>query len=255
MMTCDEIDAAMTSYVDGEIDLTTRQAVEDHCARCGPCRARGRTEEAMRRLVRSQALNLAAAAPPSLRARCVGAVPPGDAAPPRVARARRWIPLSMAATLLLAVGGVFLSGQQERLEAAFAAQLAIDHEKCFTQFGTGHPPLEAEEAEARLAAELSVDLAVPAGDPLGDVVLVDARNCEYDAGHMAHLLYEVEGQQVSLFVVPDGSHAERTLEVVGHEARLWSDAGVGYVLVGNAAGPADVAVMDKAAAYMRAYER
>ena len=82
--------------------------------------------------------------------------------------------------------------------------------------------------------------------------LEDARSCEYDGGRMAHLLYGVEDRQVSLFVVPDGSRAERSLEVVGHQARLWSAADVGYVLVGDAG---DAAVMDKVAAYMRAYGR
>ena len=96
-----------------------------------------------------------------------------------------------------------------------------------------------------------VDVVVPVGDSQEQVELVDARSCEYDCGRMAHLLYEVEGRQVSLFVVPDGSHAERSIEVVGHQARLWSAADVGYVLV----GAGDTAVMDKVAAYMRAYGR
>ena len=162
---------------------------------------------------------------------------------------------SASATVLLAVGGVFIAGQQERLEAAFAAQLAIDHEKCFTEFGTGHPPLDAAAAEDHLATVHGVDVVVPVGDGQEQVALVDARSCEYDGGRMAHLLYEVEGRQVSLFVVPDGSHAERSIEVVGHQARLWSAADVGYVLVGDVGGAGDTAVMDKVAAYMRAYGR
>ncbi|HIE95377.1 MAG TPA: hypothetical protein EYQ83_21865 [Acidobacteria bacterium] len=83
---------------------------------------------------------------------------------------------------------------------------------------------------------------------------MDARSCEYDGGHMAHLLYEVDGRQVSLFVVPDVRHTERSIDVVGHQARLWSADDVGYVLVGDGASVDDDAVMDKVAAYMRAYE-
>ena len=145
---------------------------------------------------------------------------------------RRWLPLSMAATLLLAVGGVFIAGQQ----AAFAAQLAIDHEKCFIEFGTGHPPLDTAAAEDYLATVHGVDVVVPVGDGQEPVELVDARSCEYDGGRTAHLLYEVEGREVSLFVVPDGSHAERSIEVVWHQARLWSAADAGYVLVGDVGG-------------------
>jgi anti-sigma factor RsiW len=255
MTICQEIDSLMTPYVDGEVDFAVKQAVEDHLGDCELCRARARTEEAARRLVQAGASTLSASAPASLRARCVGAVSTRDAAPrpaSRGSRTRRWLPLSMAATLLLAVGGVFMVGQQERLEAAFAAQLAIDHEKCFTEFGTGHPPLDAAAAEDYLATEHGVDVVVPVGDDQEHVELVDARSCEYEGGRMAHLLCEVEGRQVSLFVVPDGSRAERSLEVVGHQARLWSAADVGYVLVGDAG---DAEVMDKVAAYMRAYGR
>ena len=172
----------------------------------------------------------------------------------RGSRVRRWVPLSMAATLLLALGGVFVAGQQGRLEAAFAAQLAIDHEKCFAEFGTGHPPIDAAEAEARLAAVHGVEVSVPAGEDGEQMALVDARSCEYDGGHMTHLLYEVEGRPVSLFVVPDVRHTERSLDVVGHQARLWSADDVGYVLVGDGASADDGAAMDRVAAYMRAHE-
>lgn len=257
MKSCDDIDALLTPYVDREADSAVREAVEDHLAHCGPCRTRAATEEAARRLVQSRASTLTASAPASLRARCVGAVPASDTTPHPVsggAGVRRWLPLSMAATLLLAVGGVFIAGQQERLEAAFAAQLAIDHEKCFTEFGPGHPPLDAEAAEEHLATVHGVDVLVPVGDDQVQVVLVDARSCEYEGGRMTHLLYEVEGRQVSLFVVPNGSHAEGSIDVVGHQARLWSTDDVGYVLVGDVDGAEGAAVMDKVAAYMQAYE-
>lgn len=219
MKTCDEIDSLMTPYVDNEVDLAARQAIDAHLGQCPPCHERAQTERAARRLVRSRMSALAGAAPASLRARCVGAVPaPASASRPivRGSRVRRWVPLSMAATLLLALGGVFVAGQQGRLEAAFAAQLAIDHEKCFAEFGTGHPPLDAAEAEARLAA--------------------------------------VHGVEVSLVVVPDVRHTERSLDVVGHQARLWSTDDVGYVLIGDGASADDDAAMDRVAAYMRAYE-
>ena len=106
----------------------------------------------------------------------------------------------MVATVLLVVAGVFLVGQQERLEAAFVAQLVLDHEKCFTQFGAGHPRLDAPQAEARLAA-FGFDVSVPASSEDDQIVLVDVRSCDYDGGRMAHLLYEVAGQAVSFFVV------------------------------------------------------
>ena len=143
-----------------------------------------------------------------------------------------------------------MAGQQERLEASFVAQLAIDHEKCFVEFGTEHPPLDAAQAEARLASEYGLDLPVPASAPGEQITLVHVRFCDYDGGSMAHLLYEVDGQPVSFFVIPEAHHAERALEVMGLQARVWSNDQAACVLV----GPEDAAVMDKIVTYMQGYE-
>ena len=207
MRNCAEIDLLMTPYVDDEVDTADRQAVDAHLADCSHCRDRADAERFARRIVRSQASRLAQPAPAALRARCVGAVPSSGIPARRTGageRIRRWVPLSMAATVLLAVAGVFMAGQQERLEASFAAQLAIDHDKCFAEFGLGHPRLDAAEAEARLAVEHGYDVSVPASSDREQIELVDVRSCDYDGGHMAHLLYEVEGRPVSVFVESAG---------------------------------------------------
>ncbi len=253
MKNCADIDRLMTPYVDGEVAAADRQAVDAHLAVCPPCCARADAERAARRIVRSQASTLTRPAPAALRARCVGAVLSGTPArrTGRGLRVRQWVPLSVAATVLLAVAGVFMAGQQERLEASFVAQLAIDHEKCFTEFGTGHPRLDAAQAEARLAAEPGFDVWVPASVDRDQIRLVDVRTCDYDGGSMAHLLYEVDGQPVSLFVIPKARHAERARDVMGLHARLWSNDEAACVLVGRK----DAAVMDKIVTYMQGYER
>ena len=51
---------------------------------------------------------------------------------------RRWAPLSLAATLVLAVAGVFVFGLNNRVEA-LAASLAVDHVKCFKVSGADAP--------------------------------------------------------------------------------------------------------------------
>ena len=250
MMNCDDIDRLMTPYVDGEVAEAVRQGVEAHLADCSPCCERANAELAARRLVRSQASTLARPAPAALRARCVGATPSSGTPARRRGvgpRFRRWVPLSMAATLLLAVVGIFMA-QQERLEASFVAQLAIDHEKCFTQFGSGHPRLDATQAEARLA-ELGFDVSVPAIDGAEQIELVDVRVCDYDGGQMAHLLYDVAGQPVSLYFVSEERHAEGTFEVLGQQERIWSDDGATCVLV----GAMDAVAMDRVATHVRGY--
>ena len=63
------------------------------------------------------------------------------------------------------------------------------------------------------------------------------RRCLYGHGHLAHLLYEVDGTVVSLFVMP---RAERTATAVpaahgvfGQRARVWADGDQTFAMVGD----------------------
>ena len=106
-------------------------------------------------------------------------------------------------------------------------------------------------ATVLLAAEYGLEMVVPASAEGEQLDLVDVRFCDYEGGSMAHLLYEVEGQPVSFSVILGVHHAERSLEVMGLAARLWSNDASTCVFVGHE----DAARMDKLATYMRGYER
>src|SRR5687767_930380 len=129
---CRDLEVVLTSYVDGESAPTERASVEAHLDRCGSCRDRVAGERAAREILRARRTELRPAASETLRARCVAHR--RAAAEPAAARPRlgRLVPLSLAATLLLAVAGVFLFGVNHE---AVAAQLALDHMKCFAVAG------------------------------------------------------------------------------------------------------------------------
>ena len=96
-----------------------------------------------------------------------------------------------------------------------AGVMEISHRsKQFTDIITG--------AEMRLRQLLGIS---------DDFDVLDVRECLYDEGRMAHLLCEWRGQPVSLFVVPDRSDREQVLEIVGHDAVIWSQDENAYVLV------------------------
>ena len=252
MKTCNEIDAIMTAYVDGEVDAAAAAAVRDHLAECPPCRERVSVESTARQVLHARGVALSARAPAALRARCIAAAPEATTARDRQVsvgwrRVSGWVPLSMAATVLLAIGAVFMLGQNERLEAAFAAQLALDHDRCFTHLEGVRPDLDQRQAEMRLAGDYGLDVAMPAESAEFD--LVDVRECLYDDGEMAHVLCEWRGEPVSLYVVPDRSDGEQILEIVGHDAVIWSQNDNAYVLVVEQ-GPVD---LGQVAQYVRQY--
>src|SRR5688500_4232386 len=134
---CRDLEEHLAPYVDGEETSAARRAVETHLAACPPCRDHAVAERAARDLVAEHRAELRVAAPDALRARCArlresyggqaeaaaGSRLPASGFPlpashlrqgyggqarfaPSVLR--RWVPLSLAASLVLAVAGVFV---------------------------------------------------------------------------------------------------------------------------------------------------
>ena len=240
MTNCADVDAIMTTYVDGEVTAAEAQAVRAHLDGCPACRDRAAAEQAVRERLRAAAPALGERAPAALWARCATAARPGPAGvtPFWTQPALRWAPLGMAATVLLAAGVLFMAGQRQSPGlGALAAQLAIDHDRCFMVEPTTAPEFGHREARVQLAGIIGSDIAVPFESPDFDVL--DVRKCAYERGAVGHVLCTWRGDQVSLFVVPDRSHREQLLEIINHDALVWSAGGHAYVLVAEH-GPVDV---------------
>jgi anti-sigma factor (TIGR02949 family) len=227
---CADVEAALTPFIDGEVSLDQRDAIAQHLARCPGCRDRAAAERIGREIVRTRASALRVEAPADLRARCARAAGP-DA---RRRGVRRWMPLSIAATLLLVAGGLFLNGMSTRLEAALAAQLTLDHVKCFILGPPSGAP-DAQRSEADWLRRHGWALRVPPGSPAHRLELLGVRRCLYMDGTMAHVMYRDEGRPLSLYVLPRAGYGSQLVATVGHEAKIWSANGRTYGLVGDTA--------------------
>jgi anti-sigma factor (TIGR02949 family) len=239
MSDCQSIDPLITPYVDGDIDQASRARVDDHVRRCPPCHSRVSAERAVRELVQSRRTEMSAkAAPETLRARCAAlrATPS-----PRVRTFRRAIkPLAIAATVVLAAGGVFVYEMTDRSTRLLAAELTADHVKCFgvvnSLLGTN---ANAAAVEQVMSDVFGWQMHVPEQGG-GELELVGARPCLYARGKAAHLMYRHHGQPLSLFMLPQlarpGKPSE-TLDIMGHEAAVWSRDGRTFVLIGEEPGP------------------
>lgn len=242
MGNCADIERIATLYVDGDLAAAERAAVEAHLAGCPACRARVGAEMSARHVVRARAEALRPAAPEALRARCAALAPrmPGRPAAARAASTRRplftrrVVPLMAAAALLLVLVGVLAYTASRRGDGLLAAQLTLDHVKCFMTVGDAAQPASHAEVEAALAARFGTDIRVPAGSPAEDLVLVGARRCLSSEGRVAHVLYQFHGRPLSLFMLPGLAARRREIEMIGHEAIIWPAARATYVLVGGA---------------------
>ena len=146
---------------------------------------------------------------------------------------RSWVPLSLAATLVLAVAAVFLLGLNNPVEA-LATQLAVDHVKCF-QFVPDHSTVDPGEAGQAWARTHGWPLRVPSSAPDRQLVLLDVRRCLSTDGITAHMLYRWRGEPLSVYVL-NGVPAHkgfdvRTVDKLGQEEIMWSRGGRTYAVV------------------------
>lgn len=269
VLSCDDVREQAGAWIDGEIAPGLVAAMAAHAATCRGCAADIDAQRATRALVGQHAVALRGTAPAELRAavaRQVRGLSPAVVVPFPVpapaasarggalpAPPRRWSTTiarwSAAAALVLAVGGIVVVGTfgGNRL---FAAQLALDHYKCLLIDG-GHPGVSHEALEASWRADRGWDVSVPPSDAAAGVTLIGLRRCIAGEGQMAHVLYEVGGHRLSLFIVPSTVDAlAANLPIMGVDTTSWTHGGRTYALVG-----ATSAVPDRVVEFMRAHAR
>ncbi len=232
MNKCQELEPLLATYADGDADDGVRSTVDSHLGRCPKCRHQVDAQRVARGVVAARRDQLRSCAPDGLRARCAAQRLIGGG---RAARTvRPWLPLSLAATLVLAVAGAFVFGLNDNVEAV-AAQLAADHTRCFQVAPERLTHADAAVAERDWLASHGWAVRVPQTSAAAGLELLGVRRCLTASGTTAHLLYRWHGQPLSLFVLPRQLRRQVTdnqiLETFGHEAIAWSGPERTYVVV------------------------
>jgi anti-sigma factor RsiW len=232
MSKCQDLEPLLAPYVDGESPSGDRASVAAHLDRCPPCRDRVAGERVAREVVMARRQELRPCASEHLRARCAAHRLRRSAVFPL--RARAWVPLSLVATLVLAVGGVFVFGLNDNVEAV-AAGLTLDHVRCFQVAPERLTHADAVSAGRTWAARHGWSLQVPGSSPAAGLELLGVRRCVTASGSTAHLLYKWNGEPLSVFVLPrllrHHAQQEQIVEHFGHEAVIWSAGDRTYVLL------------------------
>ena len=224
MKRCSDFEPLFTPYIDGEAEPAAAADVAAHVQACPPCRAELESQRVARALMIERRRAMCEAASAELRTRCVAACAA------RRRRLARWMPLSAAAALVLAVAGIFLYGSFDRGARALATQLALDHVKCFAVFkpdGRTDPKILAATWQRSHGWEL------PVPPPNGTLELLGGRRCLSSEGRTAPIMYRHQGKPLSLFVARDEGRQFRSLEAMGYETILWSQGNRLFVLVGQ----------------------
>jgi anti-sigma factor (TIGR02949 family) len=226
MPSCREIDPLVTPYVDGEATADQCATVDAHLSACPPCRGRAEAEAAARDTLRSRMCR--PCAPEHLRKRCRKAATPMG----RLTSTHSISSLSLVAVLLIVGGGVSVYALTRFSPTVLAAQLTLDHAKCFALHGS-RDPIDAKTAEDQFERAYGWRLRLPQ-TPLADgLELVGVRQCFCGEGPAVHVMYRHQGQPLSLYVLHDITRAPASTEAFGHDAVMWSKNGSSYVLLGR----------------------
>lgn len=245
MSKCQDLDPLFAPYADGEGAPADRAAVESHLDRCPPCRDNVTEQRTVRAAVSACRSSLRASAPNDLRARCAAharSVPRRRSVAGRLAE-RPWIPLSVAATLIIALAAAFIIGVNDKVEA-IAAQLTLDHVKCFQIAPERLQHIDGATAAHQWAEKQGWAIEVPDSSPRDGLELLGVRRCAMSSGRVAHVMYMWHGHPLSMFVVPRAIRGvpdrQEFVEKFGHEAVIWSGKDRTYVLLARAR-PAELA--------------
>jgi anti-sigma factor RsiW len=217
---CADLDEHLAPFVDGEDPPAARASVAAHLAKCPPCQKHATDEAAARNLIHDHRDELRATAPEALRARCAN-LSSLSAAPvaPTKSFVRKWAPMSLAATIVLAVAAVFAFGLHNPVEA-LAASLAVDHVKCF-KVGLTNSGSDPVVGAQKWQQDQGWAIVVPPPAATEQLQLVDVRRCFSTDGRAAHMMYTWRGAPLSLYVLPENTGHEQTLRKIGHDAVIW----------------------------------
>lgn len=231
---CTDIAPLLPALAEAPEGQAADPRVAAHLTECGACQRSLRVQREMHGLLRARATTLVGPAPEALRARIEAS------RPARPTSTRRWAPLQMpvAATLLLAFLGVMGYGLTSASSTVLAAQLALDHLKC-VKLVSPDATLNPMQAMKEWAQQYSWTPKVPATPAGHKASLVGVRRCLYGHGHLAHLLYDVDGHTVSVFVMPRseypvGASAQRH-DFLGQHAEVWAEGDQSFAVVGDLA--------------------
>jgi anti-sigma factor RsiW len=255
-MTCREVEEKLPSYVDGvETRDRERSAIATHLATCDACRQSAHAQTVARAVLQSRAVELSPMAPTGLRTRIVANLESQDLKTSRpqdflsLAWTGRLTAFAAAAMVVLTLGAVLLPFATIRSTTLLAAQLALDHLKCFTIEGDADgAPIANEQAEATLKQEFDLIVNVPPSLAAEKLELLAVRRCLYGDGRAAHLMYRLDGEPVSLFIVPGVSRPAAELSLFGHEQVVWTQGDRTYMLVARGGAGEGLA---RVASYLR----
>jgi len=227
-MHCRRIESLLPPYVDGEARASEVAEIERHLAECAGCRAAVEAQRTVRIVLQARGQAIAPHLPPGFRSRITATL--GASPRPSLGWGGRLTAFAAAAVILLvAVSALELVAPQSSV--LYAAQLAIDHVRCFVVEKAATAKADPAVLRQFYAEHYGWDVRVPASNDAIGLQLVAARRCPYWVGRHAHLLYRTGDHEVSLYMDQGDSRPEQQLQILGHAEHIWQSGGSSYTVI------------------------
>jgi anti-sigma factor RsiW len=225
----------LAPWADESLKADERAEVDRHLAACPPCRVAAEAERGGRQVLKACASRLREPLPPGLQTRCEALARERRMASARASWVRTLVPVTIVAILLVFTASTLFSLATRRSDALLAAQLTADHMKCFKVFDSPEAPrIDASTAERQLADSYGWNTRIPPSAPQSGLQLVGARRCLYADGSIPHVMYHVNGEHVSLYMLEGVTRPPAEVTMLGHRSQIWSQGTTTYVLVSSA---------------------
>ena len=253
-MTCHDVQHQLSLFLDGMLDDTEYDAVQQHLDTCAPCRttldASQRVEHRLRATLRSEAV------PDSLWPRILADVSPAastGSAKTQRRSATRWAWSTVAAAVIVLALGVALLKPWLLPDTLEARVLSVPVQDLHT-FVVSQRNLDVASTipeQVRHWFQEKVDFAPPhLPEQIGKAHLVGGRLCHFLDRRVAAFMYSADEHYLSLYVMPRHglplpAGAVTVLErppagvhaVQGYTHILWSQADLLYSLVSDLPQP------------------
>jgi anti-sigma factor RsiW len=244
-MDCRRIESLLPPYVDGVARASEIAEIERHLASCAACRSAAAAQRTARIVLQARGREIAPLAPPGLRTRLGTLQPRGRAT---LTWRGRLSAFATAAALFIVAIAVF-ELVSPRSNVLYAAQLAIDHVRCFVVERASTDEVEAARLERDYAERDGWQIRVPASNDGIGLRLIAARRCPFWVGRYAHVLYRTDDREVSLYIDRGDERADQELHVLGHSETIWHRNGSSYALIARGVPEAE---LRRITAYLKA---
>lgn len=249
MTDCRRIESLLPPYVDGDARASEAAEIERHLAGCEACRSSVVAQRSARYLLQARGRELAPPLPPGLRTRMLATLRPTT--PASLGWGARASAFAAAAVILLAVIGGF-ELLSPRSNVLYAAQLAIDHVRCFVVEMAATEEVQPDALEKTYAERYGWSVQIPPSNEMLGLRLVAARRCPFWLGRHAHALYRIGDREVSLYIDQGSTRSSDELHVLGHTQNIWQSGQASYALIARGVPAGE---LGQIAAYLQAQTR